>query len=75
LPFHAAASAHPHLDKQLDWDQEGVDRDLIEIAHCMLNWEEKLCTDLGLTVEDAHDIKAKHQNNPELQRWVFLIPT
>jgi hypothetical protein len=34
----------------------------------MLDWEEKLCAHLGLTAVDAHDIKAKHPNNPELQR-------
>ena len=34
----------------------------------MLDWEEKLCTHLGLTAVDIHDIKARHQNNPELQR-------
>ena len=56
------ASALPHLEQQLDWN------DLIEIAHHMLDWEEKLCTHLGLTAVDIHDIKAKHQNNPELQR-------
>jgi hypothetical protein len=61
------ASAHPHLNKLLDWDNR-IDEDLTEIAHHMLNWEEKLCTHLGLTAEDAHDIKAKH---PELQRWVL----
>ena len=56
------ASALPHLGQQLDWN------DLIEIAHHMLDWEEKLCTHLGLTAVDIHDIKAKRQNNPELQR-------
>jgi hypothetical protein len=62
-----SASALPHLDQQLDWDNR-IDKDLTEIAHRMLNWEEKLCTHLGFTAEDAHDIKAKHPNNPELQR-------
>jgi hypothetical protein len=52
----------------LDWDHDGVDRDLNGIAHHMLDWEEKLCTHLGLTAVDTHDIKAKHPNNPELQR-------
>ena len=62
FPAHASslpASALPHLEQQLDWN------DLIEIAHRMLDWEEKL---LGLTAVDIHDIKARHQNNPELQR-------
>jgi hypothetical protein len=56
------------LDQQLDWDHEGVDRDLNKIAYHMLDWEEKLGTYLGLTVVEVHDIKAKHPNNPELQR-------
>ena len=62
------ANVQPLLKKQLDWDNNGVDRDLIEIAHHMLHWEEKLCSHLRLTAVDVHDIKAKHPNNPELQR-------
>ena len=65
IPAYASslpAGALPHLEQQLDWN------DLIEIAHHMLDWEEKLCTHLRLTAVDIHDIKAKHQNNPELQR-------
>jgi hypothetical protein len=62
------ASVHPYLEKQLDWDHEGVDRDLNEIAHYMLNWEEKLRIHLGLTVVDVHDIKDKYPSKPELQR-------
>lgn len=62
------ASARPHLELQLDWGHEGVDRDLIEIAHHMLDWEEKLCPLLGLSAVDCHDIKAIHLSNPELQR-------
>ena len=56
------ASALPHLEQQLDWN------DLIEIAHHMLDWEEKLCTYLGLTAVDIHDIKANHPSNSKLQR-------
>jgi hypothetical protein len=52
----------------LDRDNEGVDKDLIEIAYHMLDWEEKLCAYLGLTAVDVHDIKVKHPSNPELQR-------
>ena len=63
------ASAHSLLDKQLDWNHEGEDRDLISIAHHMLDWEEKLCVHLGLTEVDVHDIKKIHSSNePELQR-------
>jgi hypothetical protein len=73
LPFHAAyvsslpASAHPHLDRQLDWDNQ-INKDLIEIALHMLHWEVRLRVHLGLTDKDVHDIKANHSNSPELQR-------
>ena len=60
-------SARPHLELQMDWGHEGVDRDLIEIAHHMFFWEEKLCSHLKLAAVDIHDIKAIHPNNPELQ--------
>ena len=58
------ASARPYLELQLDWV------DLCEIAHVhhMLDWEERLCTHLGLTEVDVHDIKAMHFGNPPLQR-------
>ena len=56
------ASAYPHLEQQVNY------HDLTKIAHYMLDWEEKLCTHLGLTAVDTHDIKARQPNNPELQR-------
>ena len=62
------ASARPHLELQLDWGHGGVETDLCEIAHVMLDWEERLCTHLGLTEVDVHDIKAMHFGNPPLQR-------
>ena len=62
------ASARPLLKKKLDWDNEGVDRDLIEIAYHMLDWEERLCSHLGLTEVDVHDIKEMNPGRPALQR-------
>ncbi len=62
------ASARPHLELQLDWDHEGVDKDLNEIAYYMLHWEEKLSTHLGLTDIDIHDIKDTYRDRPPLQR-------
>jgi hypothetical protein len=56
------------MEQVLDWDHEGVDRDLIAIAHHMLYWEETLCPHLGLTEVDVHDIKHCHPNKPQLQR-------
>jgi hypothetical protein len=63
-----AASVNPHLQQLLDWDSQGVDKDLIEICEHMLHWEGKLSAWLGLTEVDIHDIKAKHPWEPLLQR-------
>lgn len=53
--------ARCYLDQQMDYD------DIISIAHHMLRWEEKLCSGLGLTEVDIHDIP-KIKSTPELQR-------
>ncbi len=57
-----------HLDQFLDWDNEGVDKDLTEIASHMINWEEVLAVHLKLTRNDISDIKEKNSQKPELQR-------
>ena len=62
------AGVQRYLDEVLDWDQKGVDKDLVEIAHHMLGWEEQLSALLGLTQVDIHDIKEIHFKQPELQR-------
>ena len=66
------ASARPHLERQLDWGHGGVETDLCEIAHVMLDWEVKLSTHLGLTEVDVHDITRGIMliGNLELQRCV-----
>ena len=48
--------ARPHLERELDWGHEGVDKDLSEIAVWMIKWEEKLAVPMGLTEVDIHDI-------------------
>ena len=58
------------LDQLLDWDQDEVERDLSEIVHHMLGWEERLAVHLGLTPVNISDIKEKYPNQPELQRHV-----
>ena len=63
------ASARPHLELQLDWGHGGVETDLCEIAHVMLDWKVKLSTHLDLTEVDVHDIM-RGISNPELQRCV-----
>ena len=50
------ATALPLLEWQLDEGNWGVEKDLIEIAHCMLEWEVMLAPHLGLTAVDMHDI-------------------
>ena len=62
------ACARPHLELELDWGYEGVEKDLSEIADHMLDWEEKLSTHLGLTNVDIHDIKGTYKNVLPLQR-------
>ena len=62
------AAARPYLKEELDWDNDGVERDLCEIASDMSDWETKLAVPLGLTPVDISDIKFKHPNDPVLQR-------
>ena len=62
------ASARGNLSQLLDWDHGGVDKDLMEIAHHMLGWEEQLSALLELTQVDIHDINRIYSNQPELQR-------
>lgn len=69
LPAHV----HPLLDQELDYDNEGVERDLTEIAKAMSKWEEQLSTPLELTLVDIDDIKDIYHNNPELQRYSWGI--
>lgn len=61
-----ARNIHPYLGKVLDWDHEG-DMDLLEIADYMLDWENKLSTDLGLAAHEIEDIKKDH-SKPIAQR-------
>ena len=65
------AGVRPLLKQQLDWDND-IERDLIEIAHPMLGWEEKLCPQLGLSQVDIHDTKEKYFGKPELQRCAII---
>ena len=62
-------SVHPRLELQLDSDHKGVETDLYQIAHHMIDWEEKLVPHLGLTPVDVSDIKESHSNKPALQRY------
>ena len=55
------ACARPHLELQLDYGHEGVNKDLSEIAYHMLGWDNKLSAYLGLTDIDIHDISRDFQ--------------
>ena len=57
------ATAEEYLDKELDWDQGDVDRDLSEIATSMIEWEERLAPLLDLTDVEIHDVK-KDRSEP-----------
>lgn len=62
--------AQSYLDKQLDWDNEGVDKDLDEIAKQMIDWEEKLSTLLMMPDYEIYDIKEENKRKrPRLQRY------
>ena len=67
------ATALAYLEKQLDWDHEGVDQHLNEIADIMIDWEEKLSTFLGLTEVQIHDLKEKYSQKPVLQRYYVIL--
>ncbi len=49
------------LSKKLDFENEGLDVHLGEIADSMINWREKLATPLGLSKEDVHAITSDNQ--------------
>ena len=60
-------NALPYLEELLDWDNEGVDKDLFGIAYHMIHWEETLSAHLGLTEVDIDDIQHEWRK-PVLQR-------
>ena len=66
-------SAFPFLERELDWNCDGVEKDQSEIAEHMLGWDEKLSTHLELTHIDIHDIKQMYPNQPVLQRYVCSL--
>lgn len=69
------ACARPHLEWQLDWGHDGVDQDLHQIAHYMIDWEEALIAHLQLTEVDRSDIKDTYPGKPLLQRCVEALIT
>ena len=61
-----------HLEKTLDWDN-GVEKDLIEIAKDMTEWQVKLVSSLELTHTEVSDIEEKYPRKPELQRYIIIM--
>ena len=57
------------LKRQLDYDSNGVDHDLIAIAEHMINWEVDLVAPMKLTEIDVHDIRY-HDHRPIMQRYI-----
>ena len=64
--------ARKHLDKRLDYDNGGIDTDLLGIALSIPpNWESSLAVPLGLTAAESADIKHKNLQDLSLQRYIY----
>ena len=61
------SSTRTCLSEVLDWDNNGVDKDLNDIAVSMLEWEVKLAVPFLFTQSEIDDLKEAH-NNPILLR-------
>ena len=63
-------AAHPFLEKELDWDHDGIDKDLIIISESMgIDWEVTLAVPLEFTQPEIDDLKEQHKyQNPVLLR-------
>ena len=63
-------SARAHLDKILDWDSKGVDKDLEKISHLVTDdVEMKLLPELEIPDEDIQKINAHYPSNKESLQW------
>ena len=59
-----------HLDKEIDFCNNGVPRHLGQIADSMDEWEGGIAEELGLTKADVANIKTKYPSNLKLQLYV-----
>ena len=57
----------PYLERRLDWDHGGVEKDLSEIAKHLDNWKE-VAPHLELDPINISDIEKIHHCEPSLQR-------
>ena len=63
-------SSRAYLDKVLDWDNKGVDKDLEEISHMVTDAVEmKLFPELDIPDEDMQKIITDYPSNMESLQW------
>ena len=63
-------TARAHLDKVLDWDGKGVDKDLEKISHLVTDdVEMKLLPELEIPDDDIQKIYADYPSNKESLQW------
>ncbi len=63
-------AAHPFLKKEIDWDNNGVDKDLNMIADSMgADWEVTLSVPLELTRTNIDDLKTKYSHEHPCLLW------
>jgi hypothetical protein len=68
-----AASAHGYLDRQLDWDNRGVERDLHEISKVLVDWKVKLCDHMQLKRHEVYRAVASTPAAPARAGPVFAL--
>lgn len=56
------------LDREIDFENLDVPKDLGRIADSMTEWEGSVADELGLSIPDRNDIKDKNPLKPSLQR-------
>ena len=63
-------SSRACLDKVLDWDNKGVDKDLEKISHLVTDdVEMKLLSELEIPDEDMQKINTDYPSNKESLQW------
>ena len=60
----------PFVDNKLDWDHDGVEKDLNAIAKKISNWEVQFAVNLELTRTEIMNIKAEEH---ALQRLIHVL--
>lgn len=55
------------LDRKIDYDNDGVSRDLGRIADSMREWQGRIAEELDLNSSDVSAIRTKHPDELKLQ--------